>query len=153
MDMGSNRKITGKKVLWICSVTFFGMVACAPKPEEKVEVIEPRYIDMPIGTVSSVEDSSNIVLFRTYHKLAPEGKSVFITKGLGNIAVLNLTGQSNRFFVAAERASGIVSEGDAVFRRDINPKYKGKIKPEESGISNEIGPQDFTETFPGGAGL
>ena len=69
---------------------------------------------------------------------------VFLVRGAGGtLGTLKLTGQSNKFFIAAEKLSGVVAEGDTVYRRRLNTELEAEDAPVvPSGGATEVGPQD-----------
>jgi len=142
--MGERRMNTMKSIIKLCAISsMMWILSCTPKPVEKEEIEQLRYIDTLIGTVSSVEDATNTVLFRSFSTVKPAQTSVYIVKGNSSLAVIKLTGQSNRYFVAAEKMNGELTEGDAVYKRDVNPNYKPKADEQKPAILNdEAGPQD-----------
>ena len=100
----------------------------------------PRYVDTVIGKVNSIESASGIVMIRTFGKVKSQDSDVIFTKGPdGTTGTVTLSGQSNKFFVAAEYVSGNVIAGDAVYRRRLTSPEKSENAPIGS---DNIGPQD-----------
>lgn len=140
--MGHSRAIKRGVGLTMILAISIPMTSCVNRNSGRQgEVKEvPRYNDTVIGKVSSIESVSGIVMIRTFGKVKSQDSDVIFTKGADGITgTVKLSGQSNKFFVAAEYVSGNVVAGDAVYRRRLTRPDKFKNAPTGS---DNIGPQD-----------
>ena len=148
VDMGTKiiKKVAFTMVVIGLGPLLTGGCANSSKEEEEVEKVKPsRYLDSLCGKVNSYELSTGIVLIQVYGKVDPESPDVYLTRGEGgSVGTLRLTGQANRHFVAAERLSGSVAVGDAVYRRRLNPEFEEENREREIPLSIDRIQQETT---------
>lgn len=121
-------------------MSFVVLPSCQNIKPESEELKQTRYIESMVGKVTSYEKDTGIVIVQTFGSFKDQFGDVFLTRGeSGRSANIHLTGQSNKFFRAAEFRSGAVEVGDAVFWRRANPNFREDQKPNLNGSSK---PQD-----------
>ena len=103
-----------------------------PKKEEKKK--EHKVREILIGTVSTHEKKTGIVLLRLFNKTKIRETDVCLIKGMNTAGNVKLTGQENRFFLAAQYQSGVVEVGDSVFLRRVQfaPEEEKKTVNQEN---------------------
>ena len=130
----------------VLMVSAYVVTSCTTTSD--IQDVEPvkkqRYVDTICGKVTSYELDSGIVLIQTFGRIKTDTPDVFLVRGAGGtLGTLKLTGQSNKFFIAAEKLSGVVAEGDTVYRRRLNTELEAEDAPVvPSGGATEVGPQD-----------
>jgi len=121
-------------------ICFFALSSCAPKeiPEPK-ETVE--YIDTPVGTVLSYDETSKIAVIHAYNKWnVPEDDVVYTIGSGGRTSNIKPSGESTGFYVAADYRSGDLQKGDAVYWRKYIELPAATIDPDldpDSGVNDE----------------